>query len=77
MLTRSRFGLFLFNFSKFTTQLWPFVIVRISFPLNILPVKEITLHEKPIPRMCFMERCVGVVSNKYCLLVFLVFYVFI
>ena len=29
-------------------------IVKISFPLNILPVKEITLHVKPVSMMCFM-----------------------
>ena len=54
MLTISGFELLGINFSEFTTQLWPLVIVRILFSLNILPVKEITLHVKPIPKMCLM-----------------------
>ena len=36
MLTRSRLELLLLNFRRFTTQLWPWVIVKILFPLNIL-----------------------------------------
>ena len=54
---------------NFPTQLWLFVIVEISFLLNILPVKEITLYVKPLPTMCFMQVGRGV-SNKHCLLIF-------
>ena len=36
ILTRSRFGLLLINFRKFATELWPFIAVRIWFPLNIV-----------------------------------------
>ena len=36
ILTRSRFGLLRVHFPKFITELWPFIDVRISFPLNIL-----------------------------------------
>ena len=41
---KTRFGLLCVNLSKFTTQLLPLVIVKISFQLNILSVMEITLH---------------------------------
>ena len=40
---QTKFGLLRVTFNKFTTQLWTLVIVRILFPLSILPVKEITL----------------------------------
>ena len=72
MLTRSRFGVLHVNFSKFPTQLLPLAIVKVSFRFNILPVKEITLHVKPVPIMYFMHGGVGEVSNKHCLLTFLV-----
>ena len=68
MLTRSRLGLLHVNFGKFRTQLWSLVIVKISFPLNMLPVKEIMLHVKPVSTMCFMRG----LFNKHCLLTFLV-----
>ena len=34
-LTRSRCGVLYVNFHKYTTQLWPLFMVKISFPLNI------------------------------------------
>ena len=37
---RTGFGLLCVNFSKFTTQLWPLVIVKISFSLNIFTCKR-------------------------------------
>ena len=43
-------------------------IVKILFSLNILPVKEIMLHVKPVTTLCFMRG----LSNKHCLLTFLV-----
>ena len=46
MLTRSRLGWLHINVHKFTTQLRPLVIVKISFLLNIFPEKEIMLHIK-------------------------------
>ena len=57
--------------------------MKISFRVSILPIKEITLHVKPVPMMCFMQGGGrwegeggggrgGVVSNKRCLLTFLV-----
>ena len=36
MLTRSRLGLLCVSFCEYTTQLWPLVIDKILFPLNIL-----------------------------------------
>ena len=36
IFTRSRLGLLRVNFCTFITELWPFIDVRISFPLNIL-----------------------------------------
>ena len=36
ILTTSRMGLLRVNFRKFIRELWPFIDVRISFPLNIM-----------------------------------------
>ena len=49
------------NFSKFTTQLWPLVIVKISFLLNISSVMEITLHVSLVlcgilTKLCLLPR---------------------
>ena len=56
---QARVGLLCVNLSKFTTQLWPMVIVKISLLPSILPVKEITLHVKPAPTMRFMRGLWG------------------
>ena len=36
ILIRSRLGLLCVNFRKYTTELWPLVSVKISFPFNVL-----------------------------------------
>ena len=35
-ILRSSLGLLCVNFSNYTTQLWPLVIIKISFPHNTL-----------------------------------------
>ena len=53
VLTRFRLGLLHVNFHRFTTELWSLIIIRISFPLNILRTN----------RWSLIKFCIGIDLN--------------
>ena len=65
-LTRSSIRLLCVSFCKYTTQLWPLVVVRISFPLNILwKIDEIWSNFAYT--LTLIKSRLGLLSINFCL----------